>query len=394
MESGVLNRTPLNHLEFTSEATGIPAAVPLPDELPARPDLRHIPRDILATSTVENLISQNEDLMARLKVSLRRLSTLELENQRLIQEAGEARHRSRLADDQVQIFREKDSVWKEKADEARRERDTIEEELRRDVALLQEKLKFSKTQSREMQGRLNEALAEAFRLKRYQERIRTQVKPHLVQLKDYAQGLEARIAEGEAERARKDGQLQDLREQIFRITQSSKLQIEDMEKRFHDTVRGYEDQIARLERDNESLQQAAKDLELRVDRLRKSEQRCDQLENEVIELRRQREEAATRLEDENRAWIERTETTNRDNARLQIENEDLKHRTMTDYEKIRDLEKARFDLQSQLDSLRFLWQSRSDENERLKATVAALEKLNLDLSKKLQELRSSVSETV
>lgn len=383
MESGVLNRTQLNHLEFSSEATGAPAAIPLPDELPARPDLRNIPRDILATSTVENLISQNEDLMARLKVSLRRLTTLELENQKLIQESGEARHRARLADDQVQIFREKDSVWKDKAEDFRRERD-----------ILEEKLKSSLQQARQLQSHLNETLAESFRLKRYQERIRTQVKPHLVQLKDYAQSLEAQIAEGENERSRKDGQIQDLRDQILRVSQGSKMQIEDMERRFHDTVRTYEDQIASSNRENESLRQTAKDLEMRVDRLRKSEQRCDQLENEIIELRRQREEMSEKLETENRSWIERTEGTNRDNARLQIENEDLKQRTLADYDKIKDLEQTRFDLQSQLDSLRFLWQSRNDENERLKATVAALEKLNLDLSKKLQELRSSAEETV
>lgn len=377
MDSGVLNRATLNHLEFTTESTGIPATIPLPDELPPRPNLSSIPREILATSTVENLISQNEDLMARLKVSLRRLSTLEMENKRVVEEAAQAQQRVRLADDQVQVFREKDSAWKAKAMEFQRQRDAVEQQLQ-----------ASREEIQKLQTHLNEVLADRFRLKRYQEKIRTQVKPHMVQLKDYAQGLELRLKESESSQSRKDAQIQDLRDQVLRLSQSSKAQIDIMEKRFHDTVRSYEDQVRHLEKEAEGLRSATKDLEVRVERLRKTEQRCDQLENEVIELRRQREEINAKLESENRAWIERTEGVNRENARLQIENEDLKQKTLGDYDRIRELEQIRIDLQSQLDSMRFLWQSRNDENDRLKVALGALEKLNLELSRKLQEVRS------
>lgn len=40
----------------------------------------------LKSSSLESLISQNEDLMARLKVTLRRLSLLEIENEKIVKD--------------------------------------------------------------------------------------------------------------------------------------------------------------------------------------------------------------------------------------------------------------------------------------------------------------------
>ena len=52
-------------------------AIKTPDQVPERIDLSQVPSQVLKSNVMESLISQNDDLMARLTVSLRRISLLE-----------------------------------------------------------------------------------------------------------------------------------------------------------------------------------------------------------------------------------------------------------------------------------------------------------------------------
>src|SRR4051812_21731739 len=51
--------------------------VPLPTQVPTPPNLSQLPSEVLHSGTVETLIAHNEDLIARLKVNLRRNALLE-----------------------------------------------------------------------------------------------------------------------------------------------------------------------------------------------------------------------------------------------------------------------------------------------------------------------------
>ena len=88
--------------------------IPLPDQLPAKPQLSHIPSEILKSSTIETLISQNEDLMSRLKITIRRLQLLENENQELGQEILQTKKAYNAMKDQLSIEEDKDQNWKDK----------------------------------------------------------------------------------------------------------------------------------------------------------------------------------------------------------------------------------------------------------------------------------------
>ncbi len=88
--------------------------IPLPNELPAALNLQHLPSQVLHSSTVETLIGQNEDLMARLKVNLRRNSLLE---QKLLQvEADLEAQKNKLeaSEFETQIATEKEAQHKNK----------------------------------------------------------------------------------------------------------------------------------------------------------------------------------------------------------------------------------------------------------------------------------------
>jgi predicted RNase H-like nuclease (RuvC/YqgF family) len=77
----------------------------------------------------------------------------------------------------------------------------------------------------------------------------------------------------------------------------------------------------------------------------------------------------------------------RQNQKLGVEHADLQIRVVEDQETIQKLEKENRQYFEQLESLRFMWNAKNEENEKLKAAASALERLNLELSQKLNEIR-------
>ncbi|MBX3041304.1 MAG: hypothetical protein KF789_11415 [Bdellovibrionaceae bacterium] len=368
MESELLGNNPLNHFDFENEPSI--RSVPLPNEIPAALDLRHLPKDVLKSSTVENLISQNEDLMARLKVALRRLSSMETENQVLAKNAEEAQRKASLSEDQSLVLKEKDRAWKLRLKDYETEREILAEKIRA----------FTERQQ-EQENELS-------RHRKYHEKIRLQVKPHLMQLKEYSRKLEKQIEELVADQDKKAALIQDLRLQISEVTKNSRRQVELAEARVHELIESYESSLQQTTAELTKLKEQNEDLEIKAARLRRTEQVRDELENSVIELRRSKEAMAIRFESENRRLSESVESLSKENARFKVENEDMREKISGDFEKIKDLQKQNLDLQSQLESLRYLWAARNEENEKLKLSLSSLERLNVDLSSKIQEMRN------
>lgn len=368
MESEVLGHQPINQLEFMNEQSV--HQVPLPDELPKRADLSHLPKDILKSSTVETLISQNEDLMARLKIALRRLSTIELENQKLQKSNDETHRRMALIEDQNLVFREKDRSWTTRLKEVENERD-----------ISNEKIQILANRQKELETDLG-------RYKKYHEKVRLQVKPHLEQLQQHTAQLEKKNQDLIADNESKAALIQDLRHQMAEITRNSRRQVELAESRVHEMIESYESSLAQSNLSLEALRSQNEELQQKAVRLSRSEHQRNEFENENIELRRSREEQRLQFTGEIRRLSEQLQGITKESARLKVENEEMREKILTDHKKIQDLQKSHLDLQSQLESLRYLWASRNEENEKLKLSLNSLEKLNVDLSSKIQQMRN------
>ncbi|WP_347356255.1 hypothetical protein [Bdellovibrio sp.] len=370
METDSFQTAKLGHLDFdsTREQQSV-GQIPLPDEMPRQNDFSHLPKEILKSSTVENLISQNEDLMARLKVTLRRLSLLETENQRFSEEANKARLSQSSVTDQILVWREKDNIWRQKVDQLEREKEVQGEKVR----ALTEKVRNMTT--------------ELARHAKYHERIKTQVKPYISQLKEYSRTQDLRLQELEGDYAHKEALLRDLRHQIIEVTKNSRYQVEASEKKAQEMVQFYEEQIERMNKELAMLHQTQEELEVKSIKLHSALERQDSLENEVVTLRRTKEEIKDRLEKEIERQQERISELSRQNQKLGVEHADLQIRVVEDQEKIQKLEKDSYQTQEQLESLRYMWTAKNEENEKLKVAAAALERLNLELSQKLNELR-------
>lgn len=371
METETFQNAFLANLDFEQQTSKRSEAIPLPDEMPKRNDFSHLPKEILKSSTVENLISQNEDLMARLKVSLRRLSLLENENQRFSEESHKARMSQSSTTDQLLVWKEKDNLWKAKVDQLEKEKAIQAEKMR----AFQEK---SQTLASEMSRHL-----------KYQEKIKTQVRPYVAQLKEYSRTQDIKLSETESLLANREAQLRDLRHQMMEVAKNSIYQVEVTEKKSKDMIEFYETQITKMTEDLAHLTRVQEELELKSLKLHAALERQDSLENELVAIRRSKEEMRQRLESDLGQTTDRMQELSRQNQKLGVEHADLQVRVIDNQDRIQKLEKENFQMHEQMESLRYMWNAKNEENEKLKAAAAALERLNIELSQKLSEIRRS-----
>ena len=375
MDTEQFRSAKLGHLDFqqdlkqNKQQAQTVGNIPLPDELPQRADLSHLPKEILKSSTVENLISQNEDLMARLKVALRRLSLLETENQKMSEETNKARLAQSSITDQILVWREKDNLWKQKFDQIEREKEIQTEKLRA------------------LQERVKTMTVDLIRHEKYHDRIKNQVKPYITQLKEYSRTQDLKLKDLEETTAHREAQLRDTRHQMGELTKNSRYQVEAAEKKAKEMIQGYEDQIQSMTKELHVLHQAQEDLEVKTLKLHTALERQDALENELVTVRRSKEDLKIRLEEEIERLQERQSELIRQNQKLGVEHADLQIRVVEDQEKIQRLERENRQYLEQLESLRYMWNAKNEENEKLKVAATALERLNIELSQKLNELR-------
>ncbi|MNL27286.1 Chromosome partition protein Smc [compost metagenome] len=230
--------------------------------------------------------------------------------------------------------------------------------------------------------------ADLERHQKYHERIKTQVKPYITQLKEYSKTQEIKSQEMENALSQREAQLRDLRHQIIDVTKNSLFQVETTEKKMKDMTEFYETQIQTLQKDLALLQNTQEELEMKSLKLHSSLERQDALENEVVALRRNKEEMREGLEKEILRLQDRTNELTKHNQKLGIEHADLQIRAVSDDETIKNLQKDNRQLQEQMESLRYMWTAKNEENEKLKVAIQSLERLNLELSQKINEIRS------
>jgi chromosome segregation ATPase len=160
-----------------------------PDELPPPPDLTGLPPQILHSGTVETLIGQNDDLMARLKFNIRRNAMLEqqiLEQERVNSDLVRS---NAAVSAQLQILEEKDLLLREKTSRAEGAQSSLQAEI-----------EFLRTQVKGFEERNSQLKLAA----RYVNRIRRWVTPMIDRLK-------IQLADSKKQLLKREATISDLR---------------------------------------------------------------------------------------------------------------------------------------------------------------------------------------
>ena len=251
----------------------VPMRTQIPIELPPPPDLSNLPSHILHSGTVETLIGQNDDLMARLKVNIRRNSLFEqkiLELEHINIEMTRA-NSSLLS--QIQIYEEKDLIVREKLNANSQDREATKEE----IAL--QKLKISNLEKRNSDLRL---------AARYLRRVRRWVTPFVDKLK-------AELARERKTLLSKEATISDLRARLVEtVNYAQNLERQSMKDQAA-LVERYETTYRKMQSDLEKATASAKLLRDKASRVEQAVAESAGHANRIIYLERHSEDLGAQI---------------------------------------------------------------------------------------------------
>lgn len=351
-------------------------------------NLHHLPKEILKSGTIETLINQNEELMARLNITLRRLAAIENENLSLSHENKETRNQFAGLRDQVLVYREKDDVWRRRTAEAEQKLESLITQIHikdREFVELRQNLLEERDLLRTAIDGLRKEIAT---YRRYHGRINTFVRPFVSNLKQEQSRLKSNqtILANRAESL--SLQIEGLRLQNKNLIENSKRQINELNSEKNALVEAFETQRGDFTREISSLRHLETEIVRRNTLLDKAQERVTYFENRIVVLERNRDEAQLRFNQE----IERVQQQMidwRSQAQafeVQIANLTAKYNEAN--QRSDNYKLLSEQLEQQLSALRLLWADKSGELERLTQSNAALEKINAELCCKLNEVRN------
>ncbi len=364
-----------NELSFIDEDLAQSASDPDSFEISTF-NTSHLPQEILRSNTVESLITQNEDLMARLKVSIRKMAHLESENQRLKEAQESLDLKCNSLSDQILIFKEKDQLAKRKVNDSEFKKTETEEKLKlteMDYALLRRDYDNTYRQLR--------------RLARYHQKIKTFVRPQIRLQKISHQKLSEFCLQLEDKLSTRDALIKSLREQIGEITNNVKIQIQAFQQQQSELVENFEAEKNSLSEEIRQLTSEKENFKQQAVKLEEVLLEQDSLRNDLIAQERSKAELRSRYESETDEIKSKLAIIRSENQKLSSENQVLKSGTNDLNQELSRFRNENENLLTQLESLRQLWHEKSSEMNQLKANIAALEKLNLDLSQSLKTQR-------
>jgi chromosome segregation ATPase len=317
------------------------------------------------SETVEALISQNEDLMARLKITLRRMTSVEEQLKKSSHELKNLKVAHSATADQLLIWKEKEKIWKDKNQD-------VETELN------QFKTRFPEISKMEYQLE---------RYKRYQEKVKTTIKPYLQQLKDYAQALHIQITDLQYELAQKEALLKSSERQISALKEEKEQMQQLFQMTQNELQEAHEIEVTNFRRELTFLREANTHLESRTIHLNSALERQDELENLVVALRRAKEEFQAQADSEAQSLREDSQRLKLQNTELSLSFETYKKDNSDLRDQLHKESSQKFQLEEQITSLRYMWTKKCEELERALLANQSLEEINRELSLSLNKLR-------
>lgn len=361
-----------------NQAVHVP--VPLPLEIPPPPNLSQLPAHILHSGTVETLIGQNEDLMARLKVNIRRNSLLEqqlMEQDRINQEITRA-HNSLVA--QLQVLQEKGEMWREKSQSVDSQTHAMNEE----ISLLHVRVEAAEERQDELKAGL------AFE-QSYRRRIRAWVRPYINDLKHQLKEAVTRANFLDRQLASREAIIGDLRERMT----SAVNQMQSIQRNAsQDQAMLVEKYEARIKTAETESQQARADLNLYRDKAHRLDDSISSqtiAENRIVSLERRNREVEETLKNEILDIQTQMATFRKEAKELAAE---VISSTEAREQMMRERDEAKAEqlkLQDQFESLQAVWADSQKKFEASKLQQESLNKLNQELSRQLRSDRTAAS---
>lgn len=325
-----------------------------------------------ANKSLETLIQMNELANEKLKVSIRRLSYAENEIEILKNKLKELEANNQNLQDQEFINFEKEKTRNAQLKQLQDENEIL-------------KIQHSLITSREVDLR-----NETHRLRKYQEKINTQVKPYFKELKEYSKNLELQIQKISEVNERKEVQIQDLKNRVSDMIDNFNFQIETEKTRNEKVISRYEEIVSQNHQDLTKQKENIHFLNSKVEDLEHYHQKFLETENKLIEMERFFSEKRIQYEKTTQDLNDKIAALQRLEYKYETENKDLKLTTKKLFDENTKTKEDLFNTEKQLESLKYLWDQKNSELIKYKQAMDSLEKINIELSKNLSSKNNSL----
>lgn len=366
MEKGSFQTSKPKSIESNSvhETDRLVQTLPLPDEIPQRRlDFKELPAEAMRSGAIDSLLSQNEDLMARLGVSVRRASFLEDKISKIENENRQLRHRFESLKEQMMVVSEKERMLQQRSFGAAHE-----------ATVLREKLEIMERTYAEI---YSTAQGQSRRIERFLK-YRSKIVKITRETQARAKRLDQLLRKEEDRSAEFEMQLEETHRQLTALRkESSESQMQ--------AINHFEAKVADLHAEVELLRGKCQD---RDDLL----QEKTRLENELVFIDRQNRNYRESSQDE-------IETLRKEKQQLSIQTKqqliDLERTCKsleTAEQALSQSKQSETELFNQVESLQLLWREKQDELERSEEKNKALQKLNQQLSVTINQYRREIGE--
>lgn len=360
--------------------------VPIPSEMPMAFDSSALPNSVKRSSAVEALIQQNDDLMSRLSVSLRRVSDLEDQVNHHQSEGHQYKSRYENLRDQVLVLKEKIKILSDR----RNAEDADVNGLKEQIQLLEIRYAELYEASQKKETRLLDQAANAQktigRLTRYRNRVRRAIdaiRSDAKTLRVHSAALSKRVEKSEIT-------IEDLRKNILESTDYIREQAKIHEDQVQALTTGYETDLAAKNTEISELRSLANELNAKKAQFENATDKAIQLENELVLRDRKfdeyRMQSATELSDMQKTLARFRNETKELALQLELTQNDLQ----TQSQKSAVLNEENFKLVEQVENLQALWNDQNSKVEKLQTQNISLQKLNQELSMTINQYRKDL----
>jgi chromosome segregation ATPase len=331
--------------------------VPLPFQIPEPPDLSKVPISVIHSATVETLISQTEDLTARLKVQIRRNAVLERRALELEETTKTIEKELSSLKNQQEIFHEKDLSQTEKIRDLQTHIDAQKKELELLEVRYSELHNLSQKRDEESKNTLSELQQKIKEL----ERLLPLEKENFT-LQDENSFLKKKIEELCTYLQKKEEEAKEFRNQLHRKGET----------------------IQQLEQTIQALNQ-------QVEFNRKAVEEKTELENTLILKEREKEHATAQMTNELMNTRQELKNLQLIAKNMNTEKMQMSAQLKSCEETINSLSRDNSELEKQIENLQNLWYKLQAEHEKEKVKTNALTKLNRELSVELQRSKTNTN---
>lgn len=377
-------------------------SIPLtPDQLPEPPEwAQSNPNDpnverLQNSPSFQSVLKHNEDLMARLTISLRRVSHLEKHIEDLKRRLNAEKAAADGVRDEVLIQSEKmrlSDAETQKLVHLNTHKSNVIEELNIQISALEAKCENIKTLS---DGKIEEMTVEHSQA---MNKIVSEYELKVSNLELTISGLEKMRLETEDVIKPQFKRLKVLCEkQMDKITEMNLTQ-QDLNSRLVVAQKEAADATTKLVIDKKELRSELQQVKRRLLQLLKVEEKYRQSnkdrifwENKFIALEKKHDKFVDRTSKNNKDLSEETLLKDSEIKRLKIENFEVKKSWSESRQKEKALEEKFMAADEQAQSLKHMWQDKSKRMTELESQVKIYESMRLDLSMRLKSYETEIS---